>query len=928
MPEVLKEFLTMIQRNLYAPVITVRIDRGTEFLNNTLNAFFKEEGIKHQTSIARTPEQNSVVKRRNRTLAEAARTMLSTLKFPLFFWAEAIATACYTQNRSIIILTHGKTPYHIINDRKPSIKHLHIFCCICYLTRDGENLDKMKEKGDPCILNSHVKTVGHDAAYEMTWKTLRKMMTDKMFLKESDEVEKYVGGLSDMIQVSVMASNPKTMQDEIEFSTELMDQKIHNFADRQDKNKRKLNDNSRDNQTHQQPYKRHNVARAYTAGLGEKKEALQGGLPKLKNKNRGNQAGNDRATVRAYVVGCTGTNPNSNIVTGTFLLKNCYASILFDTGTDRSFMFTVFSSLIDIIPATLNHDYDAKLADRKIIGVNTIIRGCTLNFLNHPFNINLMPVEFGSFDVIIGMDLLSKYHVVIVCDEKIVHVPFKNETLIIHGDRSSNGNEPRLNIIACTKTHKYLLKECDDLSGIPPTRQVEFQINLVPSAAPVARAPYRLAPSKMKELSDQLQELSDKDFIRPSSSPWGDSVLFVKKNDGSFHMCIDYQKLNKLTVKNRYPLLKINDLFDQLQGSSVYSKIDLRSGYHQLRILPLATPTNLIMEMSVSNYEWHEFFPNGKILGISNIYLIVILLILGYDILYLFEEIDNIFSKKRKKPEQQNTKKSNKRTCKDSKHDDTVPRREKLSKTGGSNVDMFESKKPARPKKKTIDGLVIYSEEELGFGKPDAGGPSATWVRLVPSNLFELQERNLACINGSWKWCASLDGDADRFVYFTVISNGNNKINLVDQDKILSLFALFIKDQLSILIDDKYEYQPRIGHGTILFSYHFLNWLEGRKSTEKGLEKKNAVKRLWAVIKLINQVVGDALSGLLLVEPPHNVFTSSSALANSPAFVRPSRTLTSARFGFALNIETLVAAVERKESPIDEIVKGVIVSRS
>nr|GFA67487.1 hypothetical protein [Tanacetum cinerariifolium] len=125
---------------------------GTEFLNKTLNAFFKEEGIEHQTSTARTPEQNGVVERQNRTLVEAARTMLSALQLPLFFWAEAIATACYTQNRSIIIPTHGKTPYHIINDRKPSIKRLHIFGCICYLTRDGENLDKMKEKGDQCIL--------------------------------------------------------------------------------------------------------------------------------------------------------------------------------------------------------------------------------------------------------------------------------------------------------------------------------------------------------------------------------------------------------------------------------------------------------------------------------------------------------------------------------------------------------------------------------------------------------------------------------------------------------------------------------------------------------------------------------------------------------------------------------------------------------
>ncbi|GKD72911.1 putative reverse transcriptase domain-containing protein [Tanacetum coccineum] len=123
-----------------------------------------------------------------------------------------------------------------------------------------------------------------------------------------------------------------------------------------------------------------------------------------------------------------------------------------------------------------------------------------------------------------------------------------------------------------------------DFPGLPPAQPVEFQIDLIPGAAPLARAPYRLAPSEMKELSEKLQELSDKGFIRPSSSPWGALVLFVKKKDGSFWMCIDYRELNKLTVKNRYPLPKIDDLFDQLQGSIIYSKIDLRSRYHQLRV--------------------------------------------------------------------------------------------------------------------------------------------------------------------------------------------------------------------------------------------------------------------------------------------------------------------------------------------------------
>ncbi|GKD79092.1 retrovirus-related pol polyprotein from transposon TNT 1-94 [Tanacetum coccineum] len=151
-PEVLKDFLKMIQRNLQAQVITVRTNIGTKFLNKTLHAYFKEKDIEHQTSTPRTPEQNDIVERRNRTLVKVARTMLSASKLPLFFWAEAIATACYTQNRSRIIPRHEHIPYHIINGRKPSLKHLHIFGCTCYITRDGENLNKMKEKEDPCIL--------------------------------------------------------------------------------------------------------------------------------------------------------------------------------------------------------------------------------------------------------------------------------------------------------------------------------------------------------------------------------------------------------------------------------------------------------------------------------------------------------------------------------------------------------------------------------------------------------------------------------------------------------------------------------------------------------------------------------------------------------------------------------------------------------
>nr|GEX03985.1 reverse transcriptase domain-containing protein [Tanacetum cinerariifolium] len=243
--------------------------------------------------------------------------------------------------------------------------------------------------------------------------------------------------------------------------------------------------------------------------------------------------GRNNAPARVYAVGRAGTDPDANVVTGTFLLNNRYASILFDTGADRSFVSTTFSTQINITPSTLDHCYDVELADGRIIGLNTILR-------------DLMPVELGSFDVIIGMDWLAKYQAVIVCAEKIVRIPWGNDTLIIHEDKSEKNRLKDVPIV-----RNFLEVFPKELSGLPSTRPVEFQIDLVPGAAPVARPPYRLAPSEMKELAEQLKELSYKGFIRPSSSPWEAPVMFVKKKDGSFRMYIDYRELNKLTLSVR-----------------------------------------------------------------------------------------------------------------------------------------------------------------------------------------------------------------------------------------------------------------------------------------------------------------------------------------------------------------------------------------
>ncbi|GKE54261.1 putative reverse transcriptase domain-containing protein, partial [Tanacetum coccineum] len=240
---------------------------------------------------------------------------------------------------------------------------------------------------------------------------------------------------------------------------------------------------------------------------------------KLKDQNRENKVGNKNgvgeAGGKAYVLGGGDANPDSNVVKGTFLLNNHYAFILFDSGADRSFVSTTFSTLLDITPNTLDVSYAVELADGRISKTNTVLRGCTLGLLGHPFDIDLMPVELGSFDAIIDMDWLSNHYAVIVYDEKIVRIPYRDEVLLVQGDGSDKGDKSKLSIISCTKTQKYIKKGCliflaqvtkkktgykseekrlegmstiqdfpevfpEDLPGLPPTRQVEFQIDLVP----------------------------------------------------------------------------------------------------------------------------------------------------------------------------------------------------------------------------------------------------------------------------------------------------------------------------------------------------------------------------------------------------------------------------------------------------------------
>ncbi|GJV31892.1 putative reverse transcriptase domain-containing protein [Tanacetum coccineum] len=274
---------------------------------------------------------------------------------------------------------------------------------------------------------------------------------------------------------------------------------------------------------------------------------------------------------------------------GTFLLNNHYASILFDTGADRSFISTAFSSLINIAPTSLENCYDVELADGKLVEIDTIIRGCTLNFLGHPFNIDLMPVELGSFDVIIGMDWLRRCHAVIVCDEKLVQIPYGSETLTFCGNESSNGRESRLTVISCSKAQEYMAKGCQVFLAQISAKKEETSPEWTDRGLPIAeifqsisrglagpsssydqRNPNRLnfmirtlarapieAPSENEgNIQNNTRNFRQGKifffFFPPKSGlvpRLGDPGLNCQKEDGRSDVASPTRELNKLTVK-------------------------------------------------------------------------------------------------------------------------------------------------------------------------------------------------------------------------------------------------------------------------------------------------------------------------------------------------------------------------------------------
>nr|GEV65580.1 reverse transcriptase domain-containing protein [Tanacetum cinerariifolium] len=327
------------------------------------------------------------------------------------------------------------------------------------------------------------------------------LMCSRMVEPEAVKVEQYLRGLTKSIRGDVTSSQPATINDAVRLASQLAGQLIQDKADEATKGEKRKGEGDQGSRGHR------------------KKDC-----PKL---GRNGQGGNNHGG--AYQLGAVNAQENSRVVTGTFLLNNYYATVLFDSGADRSFVSTKFCTLINIKPVEIDTSYEVKLADGKIVSTNNVLKGCTLNLLNHSFSIDLMVIELGSFDVVIGLDWLSKNDAAILCGEKKVRIRLKNKALIIEGDR----NQSRLKIISCIKARKYIENGCElflaqvtgvmykekrveyvlvicdfpeifpkDLPRLPSPRQVEFHVYHIPGATPVARALYRLAPSELKELSE------------------------------------------------------------------------------------------------------------------------------------------------------------------------------------------------------------------------------------------------------------------------------------------------------------------------------------------------------------------------------------------------------------------------------------------
>ncbi|KAA0047858.1 ty3-gypsy retrotransposon protein [Cucumis melo var. makuwa] len=342
---------------------------------------------------------------------------------------------------------------------------------------------------------------------------------------------------------------------------------------------------------------------------------------------------------RVFATNKTEAERAGTVVTGTLPVLGHYALVLFDSGSSHSFISSAFVLHARLEVEPLHHVLSVSTPSGECMLSKEKVKACQIEIAGHVIEVTLLVLDMLDFDVILGMDRLAANHASIDCSRK--EVAF-NPPLMASFKFKGEGSRSLPQVISAIRASKLLsqgtwgilaslvdTREVDvslssepvvrdypdvfpeELPGLPPHREVEFAIELESGTVPISRAPYRMAPAELKELKVQLQELLDKGFIRPSVSPWGAPVLFVKKKDGSMRLCIDYRELNKVTVKNRYPLSRIDDLFDQLQGATVFSMIDLRSGYHQLRIKDVF--------MDLMNRVFREFLDTFVIVFIDDI---------------------------------------------------------------------------------------------------------------------------------------------------------------------------------------------------------------------------------------------------------------------------------------------------------------------
>lgn len=313
-----------------------------------------------------------------------------------------------------------------------------------------------------------------------------------------------------------------------------------------------------------------------------------------------------------FAIDRTDAKLSNAVVTTSLCLENHVVHVLVDPGSSHSFVASHFVNCLSMPSELLSYMLEVSTPLGESMVADVMYRSCPVMVAGNVLQADLVVLPIRDFDIILGMDWLYTHHASVDCHNKTVVFTIPNQNLFrIVGDKSGSN----VTLVSALKARKLLKKGCSgyiayvvdkskgelkpsdipvvcefedvfppDITSLPIDREVEFVIDVAPGTTPISKAPYRMAPAELKELKIQLQDLLDKGLIRPSVSPWGAPVLFVKKKDGSMRLCIDYRQLNQVTIKNKYPLPHIEDLFDQLKEAAVFSKLDLRSGYHQLKV--------------------------------------------------------------------------------------------------------------------------------------------------------------------------------------------------------------------------------------------------------------------------------------------------------------------------------------------------------